>query len=363
MTIKIVIAFISIFHPFVNLLDYITRNIMYNYTMKKEIKHIAIVRLSALGDIVNSAVVLQFIHQFYPNVKIDWITEEVFAPLLEEHPLLNKVIRVNLKKIKKEKKISLLQETIKKLSNTPEYDLVIDMQGLIKSALVSKFLARNRHGFDKNSTRESFASLFYTTKSNISYEENVVKRNIFVVADALDLEITPQMILDKKRIFPITEVFSLDQKTKHIAFVIGASWASKIYPKEKVVEVCNKLQETCHIIWGNEEEKSVALWICEHSPYATLAPKLSLSSLVSFISAMDLLIGNDTGPTHMAWAQNIPSLTLLGPTTTRMIYETPHNIGIKSASEVNILKINKQDFSIQEIPAKEIIQKAKGFLS
>jgi heptosyltransferase-1 len=65
----------------------------------------------------------------------------------------------------------------------------------------------------------------------------------------------------------------------------------------------------------------------------------------------------------MAWAQNIPSITLLGPTTTRMIYETPHNIGIKSPSEVNILKINKQDFSIQEIPAKEIIQKAKGFLS
>ncbi|MGB3961622.1 MAG: lipopolysaccharide heptosyltransferase I, partial [Sulfurimonas sp.] len=73
--------------------------------MKKNMHKIAIVRLSALGDIVNSALVLQFIHANYPNAEIEWITEEVFAPLLQGHPLVDKVHTINLKHLKKEKSL------------------------------------------------------------------------------------------------------------------------------------------------------------------------------------------------------------------------------------------------------------------
>ena len=64
----------------------------------------------------------------------------------------------------------------------------------------------------------------------------------------------------------------------------------------------------------------------------------------------------------MAWAQNIPSITLLGPTTSRMICETPQNIGIKSSSVVNILKIDKNDFSIKDIAYTDVLKKAKRLL-
>ncbi len=111
----------------------------------------------------------------------------------------------------------------------------------------------------------------------------------------------------------------------------------------------------------SQEEKE-AIWICEHSSYAILAPKLSLKELVAFISSMDLVIGNDTGPTHMAWAQNIPSLTLFGPTTSRMIYETLTNLALQSSSAVDIFKINKNDFSIKDIEVQDIVQKAKELL-
>ena len=326
------------------------------------IKSIAIVRLSALGDIVNSAVVLQFIKQFYPNVKITWITEEAFAPLLSSLHEIDVLESVNLKGLKKEKSLSLLLDTISKLKKMGSFDLVIDMQGLLKSALVSKFLGSKRHGFDKNSIRESLAALVYTSSSSISYESNVVKRNTFVVADALGFEIRDEMLLNKRAIFPITHTFTHPSPKKHIAFVIGASWDSKIYPKELVVQVIEQMQEDFHIIWGSAAEKASAEWISKQTSFATPAPKLSLSELPSYISSMDLLIGNDTGPTHIAWAQNIPSITLLGPTTTRMIYETPKNIGIKSPSKVNILKINKNDFSIKEITPKEVITTAKALL-
>jgi len=330
--------------------------------MNNQINKIAIVRLSALGDIINSAVVLQFIRLHYPNAVVDWITEEVFADVLRLNPQLDNLFTINLKKLKKEKSFALLQETITYLRSLGEYDIVIDMQGLIKSALVARLISKNTHGFDKNSTRESLAAYFYKSMSHISYEANVVKRNCFVVADALGFKISDEELLNKEAIFPVTHNFELSSKKRNIAFVIGASWKSKIYPKELVVKVCDALQEECYIIWGNEKEKEDAQWICQHSEYATLTPSLSLSELISFISHLNLLIGNDTGPTHIAWAQNIPSITLLGPTTTRMIYETPNNIGIKSPSKVNIMKIDKNDFSINEIAVDDVVKKAKALL-
>ena len=75
--------------------------------MNKEITRVAIVRLSALGDIVNSAIVLQFMKKHYPQMEIEWITEEVFAPLLIGIPYLNKVHTINLKELKKRKSFSL----------------------------------------------------------------------------------------------------------------------------------------------------------------------------------------------------------------------------------------------------------------
>ena len=331
--------------------------------MNKSVNKIAIVRLSALGDIVNSAIVLQFLHQHYPTMKIDWITEKSFAPLLQNHPYINKVHTVELKQLKKEKKLSLLKETVKYLCSLGPYDKIIDMQGLLKSSIVARLIGPNTHGFDKNSIRESAASFLYKTSSHISYDSNIIKRNCHLISDGLNFLIDEKMIQTKENIFPSKPFeFDGDPLRKNIAIVIGASWESKKYPKEKILELVNELNENCYIIWGNEEEKSDAQWISSNSDFAKVAPKFSLQELVSFISSCDLLIGNDTGPTHMAWAQNIPSITLFGPTNERMIFETSKNHAIHSPSKVDIFKINKNDFSIREIDVGIILNTAKELL-
>ncbi|WP_324171275.1 lipopolysaccharide heptosyltransferase I [Sulfurimonas sp.] len=329
----------------------------------KKYKKIAIVRLSALGDIINSAVVLQFIHKKFPDSYIEWVTEEAFAPLLKEHHLISKTHTINLKKIKKDKNFSLLKKNISYLRSLGEFDIVIDMQGLLKSAIVSRFISKNTHGFDKESSREGLSSLFYKTTSKIAYEENIIKRNCFLTSDALGFKLDDEMILNKEAIFKVAKSNFIDVQKTNIVFIIGASWESKKYPKEKIIELCNELKESAIIVWGNENEKKDAEFICNHSSYATLAPKLSLIELLSLISSVNLVIGNDTGPTHMAWAQNIASITLFGPTTTRMIYETQINIGIKSNSKVDILKINKNDFSIKSIEVEKIVKRAKELLN
>lgn len=323
---------------------------------------IAIVRLSALGDIVNTAVVLQIIRKHYPDALVDWYVEEAFAPILNHHPLIDEVISVPLKRIKKTKSFYLFLETVRSLKARPRYDQIIDAQGLLKSALVTSFLKGKVHGFDRFSAREKLAARFYDTASSIPYELNVIKRNVLVITEALNIPYDENDILEKEPLFPLQEKPQTLSGTKNIACVIGASWPSKCYPKEHFAALCSALPYPCFLIWGSDAEALDAQWIASHASNALVAPKMSLKELVSFIGHCDLIIGNDTGPTHMAWAMNRASITLFGPTNERMIFPTSMNIGIKSPSRVNILKIDRNDFSIREIDPSIILQKAKELL-
>jgi heptosyltransferase-1 len=90
--------------------------------------------------------------------------------------------------------------------------------------------------------------------------------------------------------------------------------------------------------------------------------KLNLDDLKHVIGHSSLLIGNDTGPTHMAFALNRPSITLFGPTPIERAYQTPINKVIKSGSKVNHFKLDKNDFSIKEIKTSNIIKIANDIL-
>ena len=143
--------------------------------MNEKPLRIAIVRLTALGDIINGTIVLQLIKKHYPNAEIEWFCEEAFAAILDGHPLLKKVHSVPIKRIKKTKDFGLLKATIANLKNTTPFDKIIDMQGLLKSAVVARLIGSNIHGFDKKSAREGIAALFYKSSSEISYTNNVIK--------------------------------------------------------------------------------------------------------------------------------------------------------------------------------------------
>jgi heptosyltransferase-1 len=327
--------------------------------MKSPISRIAIVRLSALGDIVNTAVVLQIIHRHYPDAQIDWFVEEAFAPILHNHPLIHEVIPVPLKRLKKTKSFRLLKEMIHTLKSRERYDCIIDAQGLLKSAIVAALLPGYVHGFDRSSAREAIASFFYNSTSSIPYEMNVIRRNVMIITEALKIPFHEELISKK---LPVFNVEHHQNEAKKIAMVIGASWPSKCYPKEQFSLLCDLLPYPCTLIWGSESEHQDAQWIAQRCSNAFVAPKMSLNELLEFITNCDLTIGNDTGPTHIAWAMNRPSITLFGPTNERMIYPTEKNIGLKSPSKVDIFHINRNDFSIGQIAPQEIATQTKELL-
>ena len=324
---------------------------------------IAIVKLSALGDIIHAMVALQFIKQHLPNSTIDWVVEEGFKDILSNNPDINEIHTVSIKKAKQQKSIKLLFNEIKKLRKLPRYDIVIDTQGLIKSAIVSRAIPSDKtFGFDKNSLRESFAAKFYTDVCSISYDENIIKRNAAVISSALDIKISHDDILTKQSfLFSNSQISSdlLSDSKPNIALIPGASFKSKIYSADQYAQIANKLKSQANfiVLWGNESERNMAEKIHKIAPEVHIADKLTLDELKGFITQTDLVIGGDTGPTHMAWALNIPSITLFGSTPGyRNTYITDINRVIESESEVDPYKINKNDFSIKDIKVNEIVK-------
>ena len=329
---------------------------------------IAIVKLSSLGDIVHAMVVLQFIKNHYPKIEIDWVVEKDFKELLEFHPDINQVHEVNIKKARKKKSLFLLINQLRKIRKFGSYDLVIDMQGLIKSALVSRLmLSPITLGFNKSSIRESIASIFYNKTFNYGYDENVIERNVALIGFALGLNVSKQQIEHKLPFLHSSQKhlnIDISNTKKNILLVPGASHKSKCYPVSNLAEFTTLIDANFLIIWGDREEKIMAYKIKEISPSVNVCDKLSIDSLISLISQVDLIIGPDTGPTHIGWALNVPSITLFGPTPGyRNSYVTKVNQIIESKSEVNTYKIDKNDNSIKDIDVQEILKVSQDLLN
>ncbi|GAB6140461.1 lipopolysaccharide heptosyltransferase I [Methylosoma difficile] len=329
---------------------------------------IAIVKLSALGDIVHAMVALQFIKTQQPDCQIDWVVEQGFAEVLRHNPHIDTILTVNLKALKKNR-LALFSEIAKTQRYADNhYDLVIDAQGLLKSAITARLIGKRVAGFDKQSVREAAAAWFYQDKIASPYDANTIDRNAKILSAPLGFGISPAQILAKQPfLFYANEDVRLydylAKDRKNIVLVVGSTWPSRNYPAQQYVNVANTLAENCLVVWGNDSERQTAEWMAAQSPHIIALPKLDLNSLKALIAHADLLIGNDTGPTHFAWGLNRPSITLFGPTPVSRVYTTDINKVLKSPSHVNPYKLDKQDFSIGQIAEQAIVELARQLLA
>jgi heptosyltransferase-1 len=302
----------------------------------------AIIKLSSLGDIIHSLAVLPLL-----NRKIDFIVDSSFKEILDYHPLIGNVIDVSLRKAKKDK--SLFIKEYKKLKRH-RYENVYDLQGLLKSAIIGKIISENLTGY-KN-PREKIASLFYNKKI-LSKKHYAVERylELFGFEDENYLKNHPELLFYKDRNFDI-----LSNTKKNIVFIIGATWECKKLPKEKWLSLANELKENIIIPYYTDEEKKDAFFIAK-SPYVTPV-KLNLNDLKALISKADLLIGNDTGPSFIAWANNINNILLYGCTYNNKIIENRYSKSV----EVQKGKIDKKLGNIiRNIDIKDILKKVESF--
>lgn len=328
-------------------------------------KRVAIVRLSSLGDIIHSAIGLPFIHKAYPGILIDWIVDEDFKDLLADNPYLNRVISLAHRKARRQKDYKPLINQLKALYQLNAYNRVCDVQGLLKSALVARLCGKPISGFSYSSAREPLAALFYQKRIKIPYEANTILRNVRLFEKAFDLSISVEDVLHKPCLLGYradTVVSQLSSQKKNILFVIGSTWPSRNYPKEHFRHIAKEIEEHIVILQGSDSQQIDAEFIARGLNHVEVLPRLDINSLKAYIDQVDLVIGNDTGPTHLAWAMNTPSITLFGPTPASRILQTPWQVCFESSSKVNPKKLNKQDFSIKEIDPIKVATKAKELL-
>jgi len=329
---------------------------------------IALVKLSAMGDIIHAMVALQFIKKHLPDAQIDWIVEESFVEILQHNPHIDNILPVSIKRLKRDK-LKIFSE-IQKVKNYSKnsYDIVIDAQGLLKSALLSWLLGYSV-GFNRASIREKIATLFYKKTFFIPYQENVIYRNMELIGSALGISFDRNLLKTKESFLYFEEAdraktapfLSMDKK--NIVYIMGSSWESKIYPREHFVTLIDALEGNHLLVWGNKSELASAQFVAMQTT-AEILPQMSLCELKALIASADLVIGADSGPTHCAWAMNRPSITLFGPTPSeRNTLETEINRVLKSASKVDALHLNREDFSIREITPMSVATLAKELLN
>ncbi|MCQ2714086.1 lipopolysaccharide heptosyltransferase I [Helicobacter pylori] len=322
---------------------------------------IAIVRLSALGDIIVGAVFLVAIKECLPNAQIEWFVDERFSAILEHSPYIDKLHPIALKSTLKTLNPLKIFKLFKSL-RAYEYDIIIDMQGLVKSALITQMLkAPKKVGFDYASAREGLSAFFYSQKVSIAYDEPVLKRNFTLLSHALNLpkkEIS-EGLSSRFKVFsyqdsPKINALNLNQNKPKILFVLETSQINKTYPTERFKELALMLEnfQIC-LLWHADEYKANALYgALKNQCDVLLLPKLTLNEVKALLFKMDLIIGGDTGITHLAWALQKASITLYGNTPMeRFKLESPINVSLTGNSNANY---HKKDFSIQNIEPKKI---------
>jgi len=327
---------------------------------------IAIVRLSSLGDIIKNASVLQMIKKHYPQAEITWVADSIFADILDNTDNLDNIIKIDLKKLKRNFSFKKLKEIIKLLPKR-EFDIVIDSHGMLKAALISKRLAKKKIcGFD-GIIKEKLSKIFYTECFKFECSDNEIYRYNKLAAECLKYEFNQEDIYKLKPFlnYKDKDYSEYDKffKEKNIVLAFGTSrgWDCKKYPIEKWINVINNVDVNFLLIWGNDKEKKEAEYIASKTG-ALILPKLSFNDLKYVIKKSDLIVGNDTGPTHIGWAVGTKSLIVFGCTDKNLMVEDKAHLAVKSDSIVNYCKFDKNDLSIRNIDENLIITKIKELI-
>lgn len=321
---------------------------------------------------------IQFIRKHIANAHISWFCDARFEQIARLLAGVDEVVALPLKDKKFLKTFGILRQ------KQGQFDIIIDLQGLLKSALVSRSLGKNIFGFDRFSTKEGLASIFYTHKYSCNYDKNIILRNLELCSFALNFSFDEKEILAKEPCFlkkfripsdesrisnknsripnDKTRIPNKNSRISNRKILIApfASESSKCYAHFASVIKGAKEFAQCFLVAGSEPERKKATKLA--SSGATLLAPLDLAQILEFMDTCDLIIGNDSGITHLAWSQNYATITLFGNRSgARNAFATPKNLIIQATPkhEIDAFHIDKSDFCINDIDPAQIIAKAK----
>jgi heptosyltransferase-1 len=274
---------------------------------------VLIVKTSSMGDVIHTFPAVEDASLNRPDVTFDWCVEEAFAGIVALHPAIDSIHTVAIRRWRKAplggatwREAAALRRTLRAC----RYDLVIDAQGLLKSALVARQAGAPIAGFDRPSAREPSATLFYDVTYAVPRDLHAIERTRRLFGLALGYQ--PDLsTLDSGIVPPAGDLAGISGKTGFLLH--GTSREDKKWPVQDWIETARLLVErgmTPVTTWSNEREKAVAEAIAGAVPSTVVVPKSPLAEIAAFIGRSTLVIGADTGLTHLASAFGLPTVAV-----------------------------------------------------
>lgn len=311
-------------------------------------KRILLVKTSSLGDVIHNLPVVTDILQQHPDAHIDWVVEEAFADIPTLHPAIKQVFTVAVRRWRKQlfnqKTWCEITSFKRKISQTP-YDLIIDTQGLVKSAVMSSFARGSKSGMDKASAREPLASCLYDKKYPIPRNQHAVTRNRELAALACGYQnpsSAPEYGINTEK-----TALNITLPAVFIIGLHGTSKDSKLWPTKQWMALADLLaaqQRYLVLPWASEAEHHRAQIIANNRINVTVLPKLSIAHLANVIQHAWAAIGVDTGLSHLSAALNIPTVAIYTDTN-------PARTGVMAAAQGQVINLGgaKQNPSVEAV--------------
>ena len=277
---------------------------------------ILLVKTSSLGDVIHNLPVATDLRQQFPTARIDWMVEEGFADIPRLHPAVERVIPVALRRWRKALFSSRTWAefgAFGDLLDQAAYDVVLDTQGLLKSALLALKAPLGgdgvRVGMDRDSAREPLAARFYHRRYAVARGQHAVERNRQLAAAAFGYTV-PATLDYGIEALPLRADWL--GEAPYAVLLTATSRADKLWPEAHWVELGRALAASGRRVVlpsGSPEEQARARRIAEALPdaaaavAAVAAPPLSIAMLAQLFAGADRVIGLDTGLTHLAAAE------------------------------------------------------------
>lgn len=285
---------------------------------------VLIVKTSSMGDVLHTLPALTDAMRAIPGIRFDWIVEEGFAQIPTWHPAVDRVIPVAIRRWRKHWFGSATREErflFKREVQSRQYDLVIDAQGLIKSAaLVTRIAKGIKHGQDSRSAREPFASWWYDRRHAINTQQHAVQRTRELFAKSLNYPL-PTSLGD----YAIAGHFLANPPVdagQYLVFLHATTRDAKHWPENNWRELIGLLQASglkIKLPWGTEHEQQRARRLAEGFNYVEVLPKLTLEQVAQILAGAKAVVSVDTGLSHLTAALDRPNITLYGPTDPGLI--------------------------------------------
>lgn len=285
-------------------------------------KNILIVKLSAIGDVIHAMPVAHAIKETYPEAHITWVVEPPAYDLLAMNPDVDEIILFKKKEFKSIGGFIENYGPLKREIQKRNYDAVLDLQGLFKSAAIA-YLAKAPRKLGMCNMRElsdkiSQPVIGANAKGHIVERYLDVARAIDCKAENAEFSlIVPDREADLTRMR--FSQAGANMGNPYVVLAVGANWPNKRWPEENFAKLADWLytKRLIPVLVGGgvvDEQRAAAISAQSEIPPVNLVGQTNLKQLAYTIQQAQLVIGGDTGPVHLAAGLKVPTIMLMGPT-------------------------------------------------